>query len=562
MAEHDALIREYSHLQHLSREKEALHTLKKIASLVKPIMRARNWKVGVLAEFSPDQQNLLGINVNRGQKICLRLRYPGDQTQFLPLEQVVDTMLHELCHNVIGPHNAEFGALWDQLRKEHASLVDKGYTGEGFLSDGRVLGGRRVPRDEARRIARAAAEKRRAFYSGSGQRLGGAPIRAGTDMRKVIVDAIERRNTVLKGCGSGDKDDSEIKDLADQATRNGFKTQAEEDEANERAISQAMWELVQEDQKKEYGSSYIASTPANPTGNGGGEFGAKPEGSKAREPPSPTFPPPSKSRSLPARESPRHISRLVAESASKKSKPIAKPIRKAIPDPPAPDPPSPIISDGWTCPVCTLHNPLNFLTCDACTSVRPEEITREIADGELAQRNMWRFYNLQAATMAFTVALPYKIWFLWFEPISAAISPILIMRNPVDFLTNTSPIGLTPYIVPSDSSTKSVNPLTFFLSTNIAALYLFFGLSEFIVLRATKELSVWKALFFAMIFSDAGHLYSMWAAGPDVFFDPTAWTRSGDIVNYGMLWLGLILRIAFLLGLGVRSGVEGKGKVS
>ena len=58
--EHDALVHEYSHLKNLSREKDALHTLRKIASLVKPIMRARNWRVGILAEFYPDQKNLLG----------------------------------------------------------------------------------------------------------------------------------------------------------------------------------------------------------------------------------------------------------------------------------------------------------------------------------------------------------------------------------------------------------------------------------------------------------------------------------------------------------------------
>lgn len=60
MAEHDAFIFQYSHLQKLPREKEALHSLKKIASLVKPLMRARGWKVGTLAEFYPEQQNLLG----------------------------------------------------------------------------------------------------------------------------------------------------------------------------------------------------------------------------------------------------------------------------------------------------------------------------------------------------------------------------------------------------------------------------------------------------------------------------------------------------------------------
>ena len=102
-------------------------------------------------------------------------------------------MLHELAHNVHGPHDAKFHALWNQLRDEHEGLVMKGYTGEGFLSEGHRLGGRRgVPREEAQRLARAAAEKRRVLQAGSGQRLGGAPIRPGQDVRRVIADAAER----------------------------------------------------------------------------------------------------------------------------------------------------------------------------------------------------------------------------------------------------------------------------------------------------------------------------------------------------------------------------------
>lgn len=95
MIEHDPLISAFEHEKHRPREAEALQALRKIASLVKPIMRQRGWKVGVLAEFWPPEKNLLGVNWNNGQKICLRLRYPGDERQFLPIEQVVDTMLHE-----------------------------------------------------------------------------------------------------------------------------------------------------------------------------------------------------------------------------------------------------------------------------------------------------------------------------------------------------------------------------------------------------------------------------------------------------------------------------------
>lgn len=95
MSEHDALIGSYTHLPNLPRAPDALLMLRKIASLVKPIMRKRGWRVGTLAEFIPDQDNLLGVNYNKGQRICLRLRHVRDQTLFRDLEELTDTMLHE-----------------------------------------------------------------------------------------------------------------------------------------------------------------------------------------------------------------------------------------------------------------------------------------------------------------------------------------------------------------------------------------------------------------------------------------------------------------------------------
>lgn len=95
MRELDPLVSEYQHDKRLPREAEALTSLRKVASLVKPIMRQRSWKVGTLCEFYPQEKNLLGLNINMGQKICLRLRYASDKNRFIPIEQVVDTMLHE-----------------------------------------------------------------------------------------------------------------------------------------------------------------------------------------------------------------------------------------------------------------------------------------------------------------------------------------------------------------------------------------------------------------------------------------------------------------------------------
>jgi DNA-dependent metalloprotease WSS1 len=231
------------------------------------------------------------------------------------------------------------------------------------LSDGKVLGGKRIPLDEARRRARAAAEKRRDLTKGSGQKLGGGPIVPGQNIREVIVSAIERRKAVNQGCGMGHKDS---KAIGDQATANGFKTQAEEDEANDRAIVQAYAELLQEEEKEreKWGDSYTPrESPA---------YNQRPKA----ETPSPA------SRKRPQTFTPRNgrpISRLVGGSTSGTITPsqssqsgLSRGGKSAATAP------------IWTCPICTLENPLERLSCDACMSERPASTYRNntyLSDG-------------------------------------------------------------------------------------------------------------------------------------------------------------------------------------
>ncbi|KAI0536785.1 WLM-domain-containing protein [Xylaria digitata] len=327
MPEIDPLIQSYSHLADFPRAADALHTLKKVASLVKPLMRARGWKVGQLTEFYPSQQNLLGLNVDRGQRICLRLRYPGDRNQFLPIGQVADTMLHELAHNVHGPHDAKFHTLWNQLRDEHLSLTLKGYTGEGFLSEGHRLGGGSIPMHEARRLARVAAEKRHTLSSGSGQRLGGATPRPGQDIRNVIGDAVERRNRTLRGCANDNQTQDEIVEIANTATRNGFRTQADEDAANDAAIAQALWEIAQEE---ELTGNRVPYTPPDTADDANRDRMTL----KGRD-----------QASVVAAQSSTARCSLQEDKRTKYT---------------------------WTCSVCTLNNPSNYLCCDACGRERTE----------------------------------------------------------------------------------------------------------------------------------------------------------------------------------------------
>lgn len=51
-----------------------------------------------------------------GVHIKLQLRKLNRDREFLPFREVLDTMLHELCHNDIAPHDAKFYKLWEELR--------------------------------------------------------------------------------------------------------------------------------------------------------------------------------------------------------------------------------------------------------------------------------------------------------------------------------------------------------------------------------------------------------------------------------------------------------------
>ncbi|MCJ1242971.1 hypothetical protein MMC30_000167 [Trapelia coarctata] len=385
MIEHDPVIGEYEHEKFRPREVEALQTLRKVASLVKPIMRQRGWTVGILTEFWPTEKNLLGLNWNQGQKICLRLRYPYDEKQFIPLEEIVDTMLHELCHIVHGPHNEAFNNLWNQLRSEQEALMRKGYTGEGFLSTGHKLGGARIPMHEARRRAREAAEKRKTLTAGSGQRLGGAPVRRGADIRKVIADAATRRITVTKGCASNTE---RSRGLVEESTKNGFRTKAEEENANEEAIMQAYIEMIQEEEREKYGKDYVPPSKSNPGGSQGMAIHIESD-SESEEEHQPPNTDPQASSSAPTfkgTKKPEEPQPSKSSSQATGSVHVSKSTKKlGEPDSPSVNPP-----ENWSCEICTLSNPPTFLCCDACGTERPAStfIAAQSATPSISSRSL------------------------------------------------------------------------------------------------------------------------------------------------------------------------------
>ncbi len=103
-------------------EQKAKSYLSKLAILATQICVQYKWVVGLIEEFYPDNEGLLGTNINKGMCIQIRLRSPHNPEEFYPWYELVGTLSHELAHNSIGPHSEEFFKLMDKIQDSMEKL--------------------------------------------------------------------------------------------------------------------------------------------------------------------------------------------------------------------------------------------------------------------------------------------------------------------------------------------------------------------------------------------------------------------------------------------------------
>ncbi|KAF2014712.1 hypothetical protein BU24DRAFT_423611 [Aaosphaeria arxii CBS 175.79] len=143
------------------------------------------------------------------------------------------------------------------------------------------------------------------------------------------------------------------------------------------------------------------------------------------------------------------------------------------------------------------------------------------------------------------IPLLYRIMFLYFEPFSAFNGALLCHFRPANFLTTMS-------------ATATYSPSVQVIFDQVAACYILFAFNEAVVLRITKELRVWKTMILGMVLCDMLHIYGSWQAlGTEVSLRPWLW-RSEDALNMTILYGFLLLRLAFLAGIGLGKGVSEK----
>jgi len=107
-------------LPHLPSPANATAYLNRLAAdpAVQHVMQKHRFSVHTLTELAPHEQpHLLGLNVNRGEAIRLRIR-TDEYDGFRPYLEVRRVLCHELTHNVWGDHDDNFKKLNSQLNKE------------------------------------------------------------------------------------------------------------------------------------------------------------------------------------------------------------------------------------------------------------------------------------------------------------------------------------------------------------------------------------------------------------------------------------------------------------
>jgi hypothetical protein len=140
---------------------------------------------------------------------------------------------------------------------------------------------------------------------------------------------------------------------------------------------------------------------------------------------------------------------------------------------------------------------------------------------------------------------PYRIFFLYIEPISALAGAYYAAIHPNRYLLDlVSPIQSDFTSVAPDTPTR----MGLF---QLANLYLLFALNEHLVLSSTSSLKTWKRLLFCLLVADFGHLATMIPAGPEIFWNVRKWNAMawGSI---GFVYLGAALRLCFLAGVGLK----------
>ncbi|KAL8996262.1 MAG: hypothetical protein Q9169_004193 [Polycauliona sp. 2 TL-2023] len=144
------------------------------------------------------------------------------------------------------------------------------------------------------------------------------------------------------------------------------------------------------------------------------------------------------------------------------------------------------------------------------------------------------------------IAIPYRILFLYIEPLAALLGTYTNLFQPEPYLLSLSPKA-------------TYSSLTYPVYAQIAGHDLLFSWLQAVLLRQTSSVKIWKTVLFGMLMCDILHLYGSYVIlGAEGFFDPRTW-RWEEWITFVMTYGPGLLRAAFCLEIGVGKAQKAKG---
>ena len=154
--------------------------------------------------------------------------------------------------------------------------------------------------------------------------------------------------------------------------------------------------------------------------------------------------------------------------------------------------------------------------------------------------------------MPTAIPVAYNVFFLWIEPFATLVGAFYAWFRPLEYLHLTHAASTPEKLLGLPVSTHVV-------ARQLGNMYLAFALNEALVLRATKDVKVWKALLLGLLIADFGHLYSCYPLGFEAYYDIFNW-NSIAYGNYLFVYFGATFRTCFLLDVGMGGPKKAKAK--
>lgn len=138
----------------------------------------------------------------------------------------------------------------------------------------------------------------------------------------------------------------------------------------------------------------------------------------------------------------------------------------------------------------------------------------------------------------------YRFVFLYVEPVSTLTGAVYAHFFQPTYLALT-------HAASAPQPGQPVPTAASIVLTQLANLYLLLCINEALVLRATRDVQVWKTFILGLLVADFGHLYSVRLVGSWVYWQFWNWNAI-DWGNVGFVYFLALVRVFMLLDVGFK----------